>query len=69
MSRRKSIDFTSTHSVRIHQGADGKYWSQIMGPDGSLWEMVENTDSYDDAATLAKYRLDALAEQYVTEGE
>jgi hypothetical protein len=70
MSRRKSIDFTINHEIHIYQGYNGKYWSKIIeeSTGNPVWELKEST-TYDDAATLAKYRLDALAEAWVEEGE
>ncbi len=70
--KRRAIDFTSSRTIVVLQSeATGRFWSEIRAwpDDGLVWEMTEPTDSRSEAFGLACNRLDALAEQYVSEGE
>jgi hypothetical protein len=69
--KRRAIDFTTQHVIEVWQSENsGRYWSQIcQGRDVAIWTMCDNTDSRSEAFDLACNRLDALAEQYVSEGE
>lgn len=70
---RRAIDFTSDHIIQVYQGSDGRYWSKIIKEGilttAEVWEQVDTTDSRSEAFDLACNRMDALAEQYVSEGE
>ena len=70
--KRRALDFTSNYRIEVVQSsASGKYWSQLADESTNkvLWMMEGLTDSRSEAFDLACNRLDALAEQYVSEGE